>query len=233
MTIFLYRAFHRDVSAGVNCIHGFHAGVRESDYQDPDDETVAMHFDKRNRDPTPWISTTSDILRAIKRALQLARYHGSDGVYIAIIDLDECEGYEFHRATCLANRHDLEIHPWHQDEFMFRWRIPMEAMVCRLTLNTLISRGLYTELPEIRARCSVEAWKEKIMNNWVQVRPGRYFVDVGRKAARFAFLFGDGEHTEFVGLEAAAWWEARVGRIVKGTLFKELRKGTVHADCFD
>lgn len=121
---FLYRAFHEQYSSGVNSSNGFRAGARKSKHQDPDRESVRKHFDVGNRYPTPWISTTDNLLRAIKRAHQLAHKHGVAGVSIAVIEVSACRKCEYHFADDLADQFNLESLPWHDEEYLFRYRIP-------------------------------------------------------------------------------------------------------------
>lgn len=216
---FVYRAFHSRHSSGVNSADGFLSGVRKSEHQDWDSDSVRKHFNASNRDPTPWISTTTNMLRAIKRAHQLSDRHGIGGVSIAVIDIAECQWCDFNRADDLADAFGLADLPWHSEEYMFRWRIPGTAIVSCLALRTLERRGLYGIVPELLEDASADAWKEMIRHNWMQEGPDRHLQAAGRKAARFGFLFGDGEHVEHIGLEAAQWWERRVGRIVKDSFY--------------
>lgn len=202
---FLYRAFDHYHSSGVNSANGFHAGVRKSDEEEEPCDSVREHFDANNRYPTPWISTTDNLLRAIKRAHQLSNKHGRAGVSIAVIALDACHRCPHYLAEDLAEQFNLEPRPWHGEEYLFRWRIPNKAVVCCLSLDTLEERGLYRMVPELLERGSVERWRERMSDNWTEERPERHLTAVGYKAARFSFLFGDGGHSEHVGLEAAGW----------------------------
>lgn len=88
-------------------------------------------------------------------------------------------------------------------------------------------------VPELRQQASADVWKEMIIANWRQERPDLYLQEVGYKAANFAFLFGDGVHTEHIGLEAARWWEKKVARIVKDSLSDSLDEINNNPDCFD
>lgn len=230
---FLYRAFHAEYSSGVNSASGFYAGVEKSSRRSRQRQTVARHLDRHNTIPTPWISTSSDLLRAIKRAVQLAERHGSNGVSIAVIDLEECDDCEFYNAADLADTLDIETNHWNEEEYLFRWAIPGDAIVSCLSLETLDDRGLYDVVPELLTRGTVEMWKRRIMENWLEDRPARYSKEVGRMAARVAFLFGDGVHTVNIGLEAAEWWEESVGRDVKRSFYRALERGTDDPECFD
>lgn len=230
---FLYRAFDEYHSSGVNSSNGFHAGVRKSEYQDHDCDSVREHFDSNNRSPTPWISTTDNLLRAIKRAQQLSGKHGRAGVSIAVIDVQQCRNFQYYLAEDLAEQFDLEPRPWHDEEYLFRWRIPKKAVVCCLSLDTLERRGLFWMVPELLERGSVERWRELIIENWRDERPDHHLTAVGYKAAKFAFLFGDGEHSEHIGLEAAGWWENKVARVVKSSFYQTLAGENDTPECFD
>lgn len=230
---YVYRAFHADHSAGENSANGFDAGVKKSSRQSSDRRTIARHLDRNNKILTPWISTSSDLLRAIKRAMQLARSYGSDGVSIAVIDIEECDDCRYYNAAELAETHGIEADRWNEEEYLFRWTIPGDAIVACLSLDTLDDRGLFDVVPELLTRGSVETWKRTVRENWLEERPKRYLKKVGQMAARVGLLFGDAEHTDCIGLEAAEWWEERVGRTVKQAFYLALARGTDHPECFD
>lgn len=132
-----------------------------------------------------------------------------------MIDLAACQDCEYYLAADLAENLDLEPSLWHEEEFLFRWEIPENAIVCCLSLDTLENRGLYDLVPEVLTYGNVEAWKRLIRENWIIDRPNRHLREVRRMASWLAFMFGDGVHIDYIGLEAAMWWEERVGRIVK------------------
>lgn len=68
-------------------------------------------------------------------------------------------------------------------------------------------------VPQLEESRSVEECMAMIKDDWRQTRdPDEYLQQVGVKAADFAHLFGVGMHTEHIGLEAARWWEERVGK---------------------
>lgn len=228
----VYRAFDTHHSAGTGSAHGFTAGLSEYDHQDDDCDSIEDHFNAASRYLTPWISTTSNLLRAIKRAQQLSDRHGSSGVHIAVILVEECNEHRYFLAESLAEQFDLTVRWWHGEEYLFRWEIPCAAVVSCLRLETLEERGLYSMVPELLQRCSADKWKQRMLANWREDQPDRHLSAAGCKAAKLAFLFGDGEHTEYVALEAAGWWEDMVGRIVKGALYRTLAGHNDTSCCF-
>lgn len=232
-TEFLYRAFDEHHSSGVNSRNGFRAGLRKSEDQEEVCDSLREHFDSNNRYPTPWISVTNNLLRAIRRAYHLSRKHGSDGVFIAVIRLVDCGRSDYYLAEDLAEQFNLEQRPWYDEEYLFRWRIPGKAIACCLPLDTLEQRGLYEMVPELLERGSIRTLRVAIRTNWMEDRGYRHLTEVGYKAAKFAFLFGDGDHTEYIGLEAAGWWESWVARIVKQSFYKTLNQENDTPDCFE
>lgn len=231
--MFLYRAFHETYSSGVNSSNGFESGLLKSEYTCSDRTTLLEHFDLANRNRTPWISTTDDLLCAIKRAIQLAEEHGIAGVRIAVIDLNACRYCEYYLAKDLAADLNLGYAQWQESEFLFRWQIPDTGVAACLTLETLQRRGLYAIIPQVLQQGSVGQWRDLMREEWWNIRPQLHLQEVAQKAVEVAFLFGHGGHTEHIGLEAAWWWEQRVGRIVKEYYYELLALGTDHPEYFD
>lgn len=239
-TSILYRAFHDQFSSGSNSADGFLSGVCSCRYRDTpcgdqhdDSDTVREHFKDHNRAATPWISTTHNLLRAFKRAQKLSGDWGKTGVFIAVIKLAELHACHHYLAKDLEERLGIEPRIWHQDEHLIRFRIPKEAVLCCLSWETLEHRGLYTVLPEIQQGGTADEWGRRILAYWTEHRPEKHLTAVGEKAARFAFLFGEGEHTAHIGLEAAGWWEGWVGKVLKRAFYRQLKAVNDSPDCFE
>lgn len=239
---FIYRAFHDVHSAGVNSHAGFQSGLQQSDPLPPDIVTLDEHANQHNRNPTPWISTTDQLLRVILRAVKIANEHGIAGVHIAIIDFAKCTSSPPRKARDIRYAYRLGYEPWHAHEFLCKWEIPGNAIVSLLSLQTLSDRGLFVMVPQVLDYPVVDVCMEQIIEDWEQIRSSdRYLQEVGVKAAEFGYLFGAGVHTEYIGLEAAQWWESRVGtprwksgygRYLFQTFYATIRGGTDNA-CFD
>lgn len=210
---FLYRACHSVHSSGVNSRNGFQSSLPKSDDCSPDAVTLEQHNDDENVAATPWISTTDRLLDAILRAVALSKSHGSTtAVHLAIIGIAQCAPDKPSKASQLRYRAGLVYDTHHAHEFLFRWRIPAGAIVSCLALQTLVERGLYVMLPQVQRGLDFEDCALAIMDEWESVRDkNKYLQQVGVKAAKFALLFGRDPYTEYVGLEAAKWWESRVG----------------------
>lgn len=230
---FLYRAFHVSYSSGKNCAHGFRAGASESENQLPDSDSVRLHLNGSKRYRTPWISTTENLLRAIKRAQQLTNEYGSADISIAVIEVAACLPCEYYLAADLASAYGLGSRRWWDEEYLFRFSIPNEAVVCCLSLDTLQERGLYEIVPELRTSISADRWKKLIGENWSDTCQRHHLTNAGSKAAKFGFLFGDGVHTAHIGLEAAGWFEEWVASIVKRRFYAVLRQENETPDCFE
>lgn len=231
---FVYRAFHRDCS-GTNSRYGFKSGRSRNEPWLDDWKTLEQHFELSNRYPTPWISTTDDLLRAITIAI---RHHesGKRDVRIAVINVEACQGQELYLASDLASENEIDILPWHDNEYLFRWQIPRRAIVACLFFQTLLDRGLYDLVPELcpdEEDVSVDELRGTIQEEWLENRPRRWHLqEVGRKAAELALIFGYGEHVEYIAEEVAEWWEPEVGNIIINTLEQEISNREEDPKCF-
>lgn len=139
---FLYRVFHDVHSAGINSRDGFRSGLQEFENSRSDKITLGHHSNHLNRNPTPWISTTDEILRAIQRAIVLAGANGIAGVHIAVIAVAICESNPPRKASKLRFDNGLGYDdPWHKREFLIQWEIPRSAIVSSLSFQILRDRG--------------------------------------------------------------------------------------------
>lgn len=232
---FVYRAFHKD-SAGINSGDGFRSllqGGWAMEDEDPSNIYISIqqHFD-RVLNPSPWISTTNDLLRAIKIAADWLN-DGKDDITIAVIDVEACENCEFYSGDYLALSYTNENSAVHKTEFLFRWEIPGQAIVACVPLLTLVGRGLWVLVPEVnRGKYwdkweTLETWRKEIRKASSHEGSGVEFLqDVGRRAAEVALLFGRGDYTEYIGKEVALWWDER-----RDIVLQELEK-TLYPEAF-
>lgn len=176
--------------------------------------SIQQHFD-HVLNPSPWISTTNDLLRAIKIAADWLN-DGKDDITIAVINVKACRNCEFYPGDYLALSYTDENLAVHKTEFLFRWEIPGQAIVACIPFLTLVGRGLWVLVPEVnRGKYwdkweTLETWRKEIRKALSHEGSGVEFLqDVGRRAAEVAFLFGRGDYTEYIGKEVALWWDER------------------------
>lgn len=178
--------------------------------------SVQGHFDRVLK-PSPWISTTDDLLRAIKIAAEWLN-DGKEDVSIAVIDVRACENCEYYSGDYLDKTRNLTHN---KTEFLFRWEIPGHAVVSCYPLWTLVGRGLWILVPEVNRGAywdkweTLEIWRKEIRKaSWrkgsgIEGHGTEFMRGVGRRAAEVACLFGRGDHTEHIGKEVALWWDNR------------------------
>lgn len=145
----LYRALHSAHLAGVNSRGGFQSGLARSADPSSYSVTLGQHANGLNRDPTPWILTTDQLLRAILHAVKLAEVHETAGVGIAIIAVSKCKVNPPTKTSELRFRHQLRYEAWNHHEFLFRW----ESLLFSCYLYRAIRRSV-----EIVTPSKLTAW---------------------------------------------------------------------------
>lgn len=208
--------FSSDHSAGVNSREGFQSALAKSPDSSSDSVTLEQHANDLNRAPTPWISTTNQLFRAILHAVKLAEVHEISGVSIAIIAVSRCRANPPSKTSELRYRYQLRYEAWHNHEFLFRWEIPGRAVVSCLSLQTLVDRGLYTMLPQVLVSNGVDECMEAIIEEWEETRnKSKYRKRVGVKAA--------GLHTYLAAVrgQSISAWHGRVEGWVWALFFSD------------
>ncbi|TGO26032.1 hypothetical protein BPAE_0067g00040 [Botrytis paeoniae] len=102
------------------------------------------HKDLSNREPTALVSVTSSIIRVLKIAFN-KRYKDREDrsdIWIAFIKVPDRDKDVYHSAQEMAEKCDEEIPVLFKDEYLFEWKIPMEYVVHRVSVQTLVDRGL-------------------------------------------------------------------------------------------
>jgi len=192
----LFRTWSSE-SAGVNSRQGCLSGDQDRRDVGVDEmiSTFNNHRNLDNRSPTFFISTTDDPIRALSIAVTKG-FHGEENVQIAIIRSDnymlgEEFGLAFGFKSCLF-----------KTEFLFLWEIKATEIMHVVSLNALISRGLFKIFPVLDPECwpdveqalpSLEGLRQQIHENnenaykpihsWPE-RSGRYVLAIAK-------LFGD------------------------------------------
>lgn len=105
--MFLYRTFRETYSSGVDSSNGFESGLLKFEYTCSDCTTILEHLYLANRNRTPWVSTTDDLLCAIGRAIQLVDGRGVAGAQIVVTDFNACRYCEYYLARDLAANPNL------------------------------------------------------------------------------------------------------------------------------
>ena len=113
-----------------------------------------LHRFRHNRIPTALVSTTKDIVRAMKGAYD-EYYTGHDikDIYLTIINIPGPDSEQLdpdlrvHSAVQLAREIglDAESQMLFKDEYLFEWEIPRRYVVHVVSLQTLYNRGFAME----------------------------------------------------------------------------------------
>lgn len=150
-----YRAYSPNSAGDIVCGKA-KTGLRPSHID------VTREFDKHrdieNRIPTALVSVTSSIIRAIKTAFNKHYKDGENpvGIWIVFIGVPYQNADVYHSARKTAERFH-GINPlWFKDEYLFEWEIPMEYVVHRVSVQTLIDRGL-----DMKEYCE-EIWDKEL-----------------------------------------------------------------------
>lgn len=213
---FLFRAFHSESGGQENSRNGFRAGRTRGLNRGNYAAALHSHFDLSNREPTYWVSTTSDLLRAINIACNWQK-QSKTGVSIAVIDVNRCEkkpksGKELTSNNGLGKRMAV----LRRTEWLFQYEILRNEIVACLSLQTLVSRQLYNLVPELDLRNSrwrghggdvpIDEMREAVRDAPPATGGQGFWTNMGTKGAEVALLFGLGEHTEYIAGEAVDWW---------------------------
>lgn len=215
---FVFRAFHSG-SGSKYSSGGFRStldGTSPNGYGSIR-KSLIRHFDKRNRVPTPWISATDDLLRALNIACNW-QHEGKEGISIAVISTRFSGRSEVHSAQALSVKHKLKLSD-HTDpvlrktEWLFRFEVPKEAVKPCLPLQTLLSQGLYRVVPALDVGSqqwgggpvSLDEMRVAVKESVLQESGRGPFTDEGRTAGEVALLFGRGEHRKLIVRQVLRW----------------------------
>lgn len=215
---FVFRAFHSG-SGSKYSSGGFRSTLNGTrlNGDDPICKSLLRHFDKSNRVPTPWISATDDLLRALNIACNW-QHEGKEGVSIAVISTRFSGRGGVHSAEALSEKYNLQdsdhIDPvLRRTEWLFRFEVPKEAVKPCLPLQRLLSQGLYRVVPALDVGSqqwgggpvSLDEMRVAVKESVLQ-RSGRgQFTDEGRTAGEVALLFGRGEHRKLIVRQVLGW----------------------------
>jgi len=146
-TRILFRTWSSE-SAGVNSRQGCLSGDqnRRNFSVNEMTETFNNHRNLDNRNPTFFISTTDDPIRALSIAVNKS-FDGEEDVQIAIIRSDT-----YISCKELASALGLKSYLY-KTEFLFLWEIEANAIIHVVCLDTLIDRGLFKKCRVLDPNC--------------------------------------------------------------------------------
>jgi len=208
-----YRVSHSDSSGVIigECIHAGYStcrGLGNNWLIHP--YRFNCHMDKNNREVrTCYISTTYCLLWALLIALKYQQL-GKRDIFLVMIDIDkalECGDVIFHAKDLGRSfgHADYEKFVW---EYLFHNRISEQGVVCRVSLNDLLDRGLFeifpafskitasTRLGQLREDINLDfsLMREQPCSHTLNRETGswdwRKWYDIGRKCGQFACCFG-------------------------------------------
>jgi hypothetical protein len=230
-------------SAGVNSRQGCLSGNQNQRNFTIDEmiQTFNNHRNLDNRNPTFFISTTDDPIRALSIAIK-KDFCGEEDVQVAIIRSDayilgEELASAFGLNSCLF-----------QTEFLFLWEIKASEIMHVVPLKTLISRGLYKRcpvldpslwvdveqglpsLPELRRQiCENNEDAYEPIRTWPE-RSGRYVLAIAKcfgddvpLRAIASLIWGRGTH-----FEPDNYWDDELHLRVRDAIEQSLRKNRHH-----
>jgi hypothetical protein len=146
--------------------------------------------------PTALVSTTSNFLRVLHLAYQkLWNGEAADQIEFVFIVPDPEANVRLHCAKDLAD----QMVDWSEEyrllftyEFVYEWRIPESAVAHRITMSTLLRRGLHLE--QLCGPVNSEEFPEMIdFQNLIRANWGKSCLfDIACKAGTAASLFDIG-----------------------------------------
>jgi hypothetical protein len=207
-----YRVIHAE-SSGVITEEGIHASY--STCRGLGNNSIIHlhrfnhHMNKNNREVrTCYISTTNCLLWALLIALKY-RQLGKRDIVLVIIDIDkalECGDIIFHAKDLGRSFGHADCTKWVW-EYLFHNRISWQGVVCGVSLNDILDRGLFEIFPafsKITASTRLEQLRGNITLDFFLMRKQqchqtfnletgswdwREWYDIGRKCGEFASCF--------------------------------------------
>lgn len=156
------------------------------------DEQLLEEFERHshldNRTPTALVSVSSRIIDTIKRAYELFhnRRDNPDEIWIIFIDVPNSCDVRLHSAQSLAEKLLDPKHGRFRYEFLVEGQIPTEWVLHRVSLKTLMSRGL--DWTRYLSRGNIRT--EEIRFEMVDRLTSSDAVDIGMSLGCFAQFFG-------------------------------------------
>jgi hypothetical protein len=156
---------------------------------------VPSHFEIHNTRPTMFISTTSELLRAVELACEFFR-DGFLDVRISIIDVRAAKQRSYHdmtNATAIASSLDLPEPHLNLKEWLFLGRIKSPAIVHQVCVDQAIYDRMTWIFPALSGQRNLEILRENIRRDFNTRVPlifdGKVPDDDGRRCGMFVECF--------------------------------------------
>lgn len=220
---FLYRTSHRD-SAGrfdgevfASASRRMKGGVFLRQWMHDEAKAHFLnHFDLENREPTMFLSTTDNLMRALNIACRLHHSSHKD-VVITVIDLEaaDLDAHNVTHAEAIAKLLGWPEPSKYRTEWLFLGRIKQTAIVKQVRYQDLLDRRVFDIFPALASNEKLSRIQQQIIQDFdvldpSQCRLSKYVKDAdhplgafvsqwnqsaeegradGRKCATFAALF--------------------------------------------
>ncbi|KAH7462782.1 hypothetical protein FOMA001_g18271 [Fusarium oxysporum f. sp. matthiolae] len=109
---------------------------------------VRRHAQFGNRTPTPFISVTDDLLRALSIAFR--SYTDKEDVAILLVDPWKLAAGNYLRCNSLRSKIGLGCKDVYNTEILIWGEIPLESIICRWGRSPIMNSGLLDVLPSLR-----------------------------------------------------------------------------------
>ena len=152
---------------------------------------IRSHFEIHNPQPTMFISTTSEFLRAVKIACEFFR-DGLLDVRISIIDVRAAKQGSCHdmtNAAAIASSLDVPQPYLYLKEWLFLGRIKSPALVHQFCVDQAVYNRMTWMFPALSCQRSLESLRKKIRRDFENRDPlicdGKVLDDDGRRCGMF------------------------------------------------
>jgi hypothetical protein len=132
------------------------------------------HFDIDNREPTMFLSTTEDLLRALNIACHL-HCQACEDIVVTIIDLEAADldarrgtfdAHHLTHAEAMATKLGWEDAKIYHTEWLFLGRIKQSAVVKHIHYQHLVDHGLYNVFPSLALPHKLRTLRQQIIQDF-------------------------------------------------------------------
>jgi hypothetical protein len=174
-------------------------------------EEFRKHAGRQNREATALVSTSDRIVDTVNRAVHKHHVHGDkpEDIWIVFIEVPITElapVARFHAAHLLAKECELPKPDLFIHKIVFEWAIPAAYVLHRVSLQTLMGRGL--EMEKFLARSGSELRvlltrkvRRRIASDLQPTDSGNGPFEIGTYLANFAQVFGAGAPLRWISVQ--------------------------------